>query len=130
MRPYGRQECDRSLGEDRGRERRKVMEQPALLNILCTDTAYRFRLDLPDGSMQMSQEYSTELTNEIRERLRRLHQSAAQHMQVAFNDMKRQTTTKLSGTTDALLTFGRFLFETLLPLPMQEALRRQDAPLI
>ena len=45
------------------------MEQPALFTIIRTDTNYRFRLDLPDSPV--GQEYSTELTTEMRERLRR-----------------------------------------------------------
>src|SRR5947199_3764539 len=94
------------------------MEQPAILHILRTDNAFRFRLDLPDGPT--GQEYSTELTGEIRERSRRLLQSATQFMQsLAWAEMKRQTM-KMSAVNDSLLTLGRFLFETLLPAPLQE----------
>src|SRR5579884_3377427 len=104
------------------------MEQPAVLHILRTENAFRFRLDLPDGPT--GQEYSTELTAEIRERLRRLLQSATQFMQsVAWAEMKRQTI-KLGAVNDTLLTLGRFLFETLLPLPLQETLRRIDSSLM
>ena len=106
------------------------MEQPALLNIIRSDTAYRFRLDLPNGSAHLSQEYTTDLTPEIRERLRRMLQAAAQHMQTAaFTDAKRQTL-KLGVANDALLNLGRFLFETLLPVPVQEGLHRIDTSLI
>src|SRR5437660_6795903 len=104
------------------------MEQPALLNIIRTDTHYQFRLDLPDG--QADQEYITDLTVEIRERLRRAMQSALQSMQMmAMTDVKRQTV-KLSAVNDALLTLGRFLFESVLPVPLQDLLRRLDIPLI
>ena len=47
------------------------MEQPSLLTIIRADTVYRFRLDLPEGPSQPTQEYITEVTPEIRERLRR-----------------------------------------------------------
>jgi ATP-dependent Clp protease ATP-binding subunit ClpA/CHAT domain-containing protein len=103
------------------------MEQPAVLHILRTENAFRFRLDLPDGPT--GQEYSTELTTEIRERLRRLLQAATQFMQsVAWAEMKRQTI-KLGAVNDTLLTLGRFLFETLLPVPLQETVRRIDTSL-
>src|SRR5579885_3189998 len=94
------------------------MEQPALLNIIRTDTHYQFRFDLPDG--QAGQEYNTDLTVEIRERLRRAMQSAMQSIQ----------TMKLSAVNDASLTLGRFLFESVLPMPLQDLLRRLDIPLI
>ncbi|HZO73617.1 MAG TPA: AAA family ATPase [Ktedonobacteraceae bacterium] len=104
------------------------MEQPALLNIIRTDTHYQFRLDLPDG--QAGQEYNTDLTVEIRERLRRAMQSAMQSMQMmAMSDVRRQTM-KLSAVNDASLTLGRFLFESVLPTPLQDLLRRLDIPLI
>ncbi len=115
--------------EECGREK-EVMEQPAVLTIIRSDSVYRFRLDLPNGSAQVSQEYSTELTPEIRERLRRALQAATQSMHTAaFSDAKRHTM-KLAGANDALLTLGRFLFETLLPLQIQEGLRRIDSTLI
>ena len=47
------------------------MEQPTQLTIIRTDTVYRFRLDLPEGQPQPTQEYITEVTPEVRERLRR-----------------------------------------------------------
>lgn len=104
------------------------MEQPTVLHILRTETAFRFRLDLPDGPT--GQEHSTELTVEVRERLRRLLQSATQFMQtLAWTEMKRQTM-KLGAVNDTLLTLGRFLFETLLPAPLQETVRRIDTGLI
>ena len=102
------------------------MEQPALLSIIRTENSYRFRLDLPDGPTSAGPEYSTELTVDLRERLRRTLQSAAQSMQLlAVIDSRRQTT-KLGAVNDALLTLGRFLFEALLPVPLQEALRHLD----
>ena len=102
------------------------MEQPALLSIVRTDTRYRFRLDLPDGPAPTGQEYSNELNVETRERLRRVLQSATQSMQsLATMEMKRQTA-KLGAVNDSLLTLGRFLFESLLPAPLQEALRHLD----
>src|SRR5229473_4874432 len=106
------------------------MEQPALLTIIRTDTVYRFRLDLPDGPPQGGQEYVSELTPEVRERLRRTLQAATQHMQsLALTDIKRQTM-KLGVVNDSLLTLGRFLFDTILPPPIQDALRRLDTALI
>src|SRR5437764_1162289 len=106
------------------------MEQPALLTILRTDTVYRFRLELPESSSQAGQEYMIDLTPEIRERLRRALQSAAQYMQtMAVADVKRQTM-KLGAVNDSLLTLGRFLFDQLLPSQMQDALRRLDNALI
>ncbi len=110
------------------------MEQSALLTILRTETVYRFRLELPEGSSQGDQEYSIDLTPEIRERLRRALQAAAQHMQaieqaMALADVKRQTM-KTSAINDSLLNLGRFLFDHLLPTRIQEALRHLDTPLI
>ncbi len=106
------------------------MEQPSILTIIRADTVYRFRLDLPEGPSQPTQEYITEVTPEIRERLRRMLQAAAQQMQAfALPDVRRQTM-KLSVVNDAMLNVGRFLFDTLLPPPIEEALRRLDTPLI
>ncbi len=106
------------------------MEQPALLSIVRTDTRYRFRLDLPDGSVPTGQEYSNELNGETRERLRRALQSATQSMHsLATMEVKRQTA-KLGAVNDSLLTLGSILFESLLPAPLQEALRHLDSPLI
>jgi len=125
------------------------MEQSALLTILRTETVYRFRLELPEGSSQGDQEYSIDLTPEIRERLRRALQAAAQQMQaieqamaqataqqmqaieqtMALADVKRQTM-KTSANNDSLLNLGRFLFDHLLPTRIQEALRHLDTPLI
>jgi len=104
------------------------MEQAALLSIIRTDTHYRFRLDLPDGPA--GQEYNSELSTETLTRLRRSLQSAAQSMQaLAVMEVKRQTT-KLGAVNDSLLTLGRFLFESLLPAPLQESLRRLDSSLL
>ncbi|HEY4384412.1 MAG TPA: AAA family ATPase [Ktedonobacteraceae bacterium] len=106
------------------------MEQPAVLSITRSESSYRFRLDLPDGPALAGQEYSTELTVDLRERQRRSLQAAAQSMQaLAFTEIKRQTL-KLGAVNDALLTLGRFLFEALLPPPLQEALRRYDGVLV
>src|SRR6266550_1288386 len=106
------------------------MEQPTQLTIIRADTVYRFRLDLPEGQPQPTQEYITEVTPEVRERLRRALQAATQQMQaVALADVRRQTM-KLSAVNDAFLNLGRFLFDTLLPPPIQEALRHLDTPLI
>jgi len=106
------------------------MELPAILTIIRTDTAYRFRLDLPDAPVSASQEYITEQTTEIRERLRRLLQAAAQQMQAVLLASAKRQTIKINAASDALPNLGRFLFATLLPPPIQEALRRLDAPLI
>ena len=104
------------------------MEQPAQLSIIRTDNTIRFRLDLPDGPV--GQEYSTDLVIEIRERLRRHLQAVTQSVPLmALPEMKRQTT-KLGTVNDALLSLGRYLFETLLPTPLQEELHRLDLPLI
>ncbi|HLZ56387.1 MAG TPA: AAA family ATPase [Ktedonosporobacter sp.] len=104
------------------------MEQPALLSIIRTDTTYRFRLDLPDGPA--GQEYSADLSSETRERLRRVLQTATQSMQtVAQAEVKRQTV-RLGTVNDALLALGRFLFDSLLPAPLQDAVRRLDTALI
>jgi ATP-dependent Clp protease ATP-binding subunit ClpA len=99
------------------------MEQAAILSIIRTETTYRFRLDLPDGPV--GQEQSTELTGELRERLRRALQGATQSMQpAAAADFKRQNTKVGVGTVnDAMLALGRLLFESLLPAPIQESLR-------
>src|ERR1017187_9086187 len=106
------------------------MEQPALLTIIRSDTVYRFRLDTLDGAAPGGQEYITELTAEVRERLRRVLQSATQQMQtLALTEMKRQTM-KLSVVNDSLLTLGRILFDTVLPAPIQETLRHLDTALI
>src|SRR6266516_3692212 len=104
------------------------MEQAALLSIVRTDTYYRFRLDLPDGPA--GQEYNSEVSTETLTRLRRSLQSAAQSMHtLAVMEVKRQTA-KLGAVNDSLLTLGRFLFESMLPVPLQEALRRLDSSLI
>ncbi len=115
------------------------MEQSAFLSIIRTDATLRFRLDLPDGPLAGGQEHNTDLSGETKERLRRLVQSASQSMQGVVSstqalasvapDFKRQTT-RLSAVNDALLALGRFLFDSLLPTPLQEALRRLDSPLL
>ncbi|GHO87829.1 CHAT domain-containing protein [Dictyobacter formicarum] len=103
------------------------MEQPALLSIIRTEANYRFRLDLPDGPV--GQEYSTDLTPELRERLRRALQTINQTGQ--HSEVRRQSQSQKSGpTNEALLTLGRFLFDSLLPVPLQETLRRLDSALL
>src|SRR6266566_16716 len=110
--------------------REDSMEQPALINITHKDNQYHFRLDLPEGSALVGQEYVTDLTAETRERLRRLLQAAAQQMQAAGSTDLRNQTTKLGVVNDPLQALGRFLFEALLPSPLQEALRHLDMTLI
>jgi ATP-dependent Clp protease ATP-binding subunit ClpC len=100
------------------------MEQLALLNIIRTDTTYRFRLDLPDGSGPP--ECTTELTTELSERLRRALQSVSQNMQAS--EIKSQV--RRGGANDTLLSLGRLLFDALVPSPIQEALRHLDTPLL
>jgi ATP-dependent Clp protease ATP-binding subunit ClpA/CHAT domain-containing protein len=101
------------------------MEQPALFTIIRTDTNYRFRLDLPDSPV--GQEYSTELTTEMRERLRRALQALGPSSQ---GSESRRKTTKAGPTNDTLQTLGRFLFDTILPAPLQETLRHLDTALL
>src|SRR5437763_16604681 len=106
------------------------MEQSALLTIIRTDTQYRFRLELPEDPAPTGQEYTIDLSMDVRERLRRALQSATQSMQaVATVDPRRQTI-KLGAANDALLSLGRFLFESLLPAPLQETLRDLDSALV
>lgn len=96
------------------------MEQPAILSIFRTETSFRFRLDIPNGPV--GQEYVTELTTELRERLRRVQQGATQSFQaMTTTELKRQAT-----ANDAVFSLGRFLFDTLLPVPIQESLRMLD----
>ncbi len=101
------------------------MEQPALLSIIRTETTYRFRLDLPGGPI--GQEYSTDLAPEVRERLRRSLQAIGQVTQTME---ARRSGTRVGPTQDALLTLGRYLFETILPAPLQESIRRIETALI
>src|SRR6266567_1348936 len=100
------------------------MEQLAQLHIIRTDAAYRFRLDLPDGSS--TKEYTTEITTELSERLRRALQAVSQHMQPPEN--KNQT--KRSGINDSFHVLGRLLFETLVPSAIQAVLHHLDVPLL
>ena len=100
------------------------MEQLALLNIIRTDTTFRFRLDLVDGSAPL--EYTTELTAESSERLRRSLQTASQQMQTS--EIKTQM--RRGGANDTVLSLGRFLFDTLVPSPIQESLRYLDTSLL
>ena len=97
------------------------MEQPAILSIFRTETHYRFRLDLPDGPV--GQEYSTELTTELREQLRRVQQAAIQSFQPAATGELKGPTVKIGTVNDAVFSLGRFLFDTLLPIPIQASLR-------
>src|SRR5215472_6836508 len=100
------------------------MEQLAQLHIIRTDAAYRFRVDLPDGSG--TKEYTTEITSELSERLRRALQAASQYVQPAEHSGHG----KRIGSNDAVRALGRLLFDTFVPLPIQEALRRLDIPLL
>src|SRR5204863_2003419 len=105
--------------------REAFMEQPALLRIIRSENQYRFRLDSSDGPS--GQEYSTEPTPELRERLRRALQMASQSFQNASQaDSKRQSI-KHSTANDAVYTLGRFLFDAFLPGPLQEAMRHLSA---
>jgi len=106
------------------------MEQPALLSIIRKDNQYRFRLDLPDSPSAAGQEYVTDLTSEMLERLRRALQAAAQQMQTSASTDLRNQTTKLSVVNDSLQALGRFLFDVLLPSPLQDVLRIHDGALI
>src|SRR5215469_3548521 len=99
------------------------MEQLAQLHIIRTDVAYRFRLDLPDGSG--TKEYTTEITTELNERLRRALQATSQHMRSP--EYKDQI--KRGGPNDAVHALGRFLFDYIVPSTIQEVLRRLDIPL-
>src|SRR5579864_3652155 len=99
------------------------MEQLSLLHITRTDTIYRFRLEPPIGPVSGPLESSVELTTEQQERLRRALQSASQYMQ--SGDAKGQA--RRSGSSDALISLGRFLFDTLLSPSIQESLRQLDA---
>ena len=101
------------------------MEQPALLSIIRTDTNYRFRLDLPDGPV--GQEYTTDLANEYRDRFRRMLQAIDTAGQ--SSETRRQIA-RVGPTSDAILALGRFLFDSLLPIPLQEMLRRLDSALL
>jgi ATP-dependent Clp protease ATP-binding subunit ClpA len=101
--------------------REVLMEQPALLSIIRNDNLYRFRFDLSDSPP--GQEYSVELTAELRERLRRALHLASQSFQPPSQlDFRRQTM-KIGSVNDAIYTLGRFLFDALLPHPLQEVIR-------
>ncbi|GHO74257.1 hypothetical protein KSD_20280 [Ktedonobacter sp. SOSP1-85] len=103
------------------------MEQPAILTIIRSDTHYRFRLDLPDGQASMGQEISVDLSLETRERLRRMLQAVAQSAQTSgLAEGKRSSNT----LHDVQLVLGRFLFDSLLPPSLQEALRNLTTPLL
>ena len=102
------------------------MEQLSLLHITRTESVYRFRLEPPVGPVSGPLESSVELTTEQQERLRRALQSASQYMQ--SSDSKGQA--RRSGSSDALVSLGRFLFDTLLSPVIQENLRQLDTPLL
>ena len=112
------------------------MEQPAVLNITQSDTAYRFRLELADDASML--EASTELTIDVRERLRRVLHAAMQQVSVRSqssgqDDGKqgvKPQTAKFSVVNNTLHTLGVFLFETLLPASIQDALSRLNTPLL
>jgi ATP-dependent Clp protease ATP-binding subunit ClpA len=100
------------------------MEQLALLNIIRAETTIRFRLELPDGSAPS--EYTTELTTELSGKLRRALQGSSQLMQ----NSEVKTQIKRSGVNDTVHSLGRLLFDSFVPIPIQEALRRLDSPLL
>src|SRR6516162_4466551 len=100
------------------------MEQLAQLHIIRTDVAYRFRVDLPDSSG--TKEYSTEITSELSERLRRALQAASQYILPSGHSGQ----VKRNGNNDAVQALGRLLFDTFVPFHIQEALRRLDLPLL
>src|SRR5215467_7926521 len=102
------------------------MEQIALLNVSRMDMTYRFRLDLPDGPATDPPECITELTTELNERLRRALLSVSQHIQ----PLEAKAQVRRVGAVDSLLSLGRLLFDSLLPAPVQEALRQLDIPLL
>jgi ATP-dependent Clp protease ATP-binding subunit ClpA/CHAT domain-containing protein len=104
------------------------MEQLALLNIIRTETAYRFRFDLPDDAHapgQTIQEYATEIAPEMSERLRRLLQAATHQMQ----QVAEAKGPRRGSASDALVALGRYLFDSILPQALQEQLRQLEAPL-
>ncbi|HLQ11035.1 MAG TPA: CHAT domain-containing protein, partial [Ktedonobacteraceae bacterium] len=102
------------------------MEQLSTLHILRNDAVYRFRLESPNGQASVPPEITTELTAEQQERLRRLLLAASQYIQ--SGDIKGQV--RRSGSHDAFISLGRFLFDTLLPPFIQESVRHLDAPLL
>ena len=101
------------------------MEQAAILSIIRTETHYRFRLDLPDGPV--GQEYSTEITADLRDRLRRTQQAAIQSLNSTSLAEAKRPMAKVGTVNDAVVTLGRFLFDTLLPSAIQESLRLLDS---
>lgn len=102
------------------------MEQPALLSIIRSDNIFRFRLDL--APEEPGKEYVNELNSEMVERLARALQAAGQQMHTMA--LAPSQTAKLSTSSDAVLALGRLLFDSLIPPPIQEALRRLDTALI
>ncbi len=102
------------------------MEQLSTLHILRSDATYRFRLESANGPTSGPLETTTELNAEQQERLRRLLLAASQYIQ--SSDGKGLA--RRSGSLDAFINLGRFLFDTLLPSGMQDGLRHLDAPLL
>ena len=100
------------------------MEQLAQLLIVRTDAAYRFRLDLPDGGG--TKEYTTEITPELSERLRRALLATSQYIQPSEN----RNQVKRSGINDAAHVLGRLLFDSFVPSAIQEVLRQLEIPLL
>ncbi len=101
-----------------------TMEQPSFIHITRVDTTFRFRLESSNTPTQDAIEATTELSPEQQERLRRVLQNASQQMQNAKNQGRR------AANSDSLVSLGRFLFDTLLPSPIQEGLRQLDSPLL
>ena len=102
------------------------MEQLSTLHILRSDAVFRFRFELPNVPASGPLETTTELTTEQQERVRRLLLAASQYIQ--SGETKGQA--RRSGTLDAFINLGRFLFDVLLPPGIQESLRHLDAPLL
>ena len=100
------------------------MEQLALLNIVRTDSTYRFRLELPGAPTVV--EASTDLSSEQQERLRRALLATSQVMQGS----ESKNSAKRHGGYETLVALGRFLFDSLLPVTVQDALRKLDGPLL
>jgi ATP-dependent Clp protease ATP-binding subunit ClpA/CHAT domain-containing protein len=101
-----------------------TMEQLSVLHISRLDASFRFRLESPDIPAPGFIDATGELPPEQQERMRRILQNTSQQMQAGKNQSRR------GGSSDALVSLGRFLFETVLPAPIQEGLRQIDTPLI
>ncbi len=101
------------------------MEQLSVLHITRADATYRFRLNSSDSPAPELLEATTDLSQELQERLRRALQAASQYMQGSGRGQNRR-----AGSTDTLVSLGRFLFDILLPPVIQDGLRQLDSPLL